>query len=163
MKHKRKLAGQHQPSSSSRPCVAMPSAGPVFHPAQPLFQPKPQVAGQGYSTLQRQVMPHPNNSQTPTAMNQNVQRTQAAQNPLQGERWCFACGEKCHFANQCPSQRNCPPQIAVSTPAPTCGLILFLLPLDRTMFVERSITSQWRKPRKLQSWSLVHFSSTTVL
>jgi hypothetical protein len=25
------------------------------------------------------------------------------------------------------------------------------------MFVERSITSQWRKPRKLHTWSLVHF------
>jgi hypothetical protein len=50
MEHKRKLAQQHQPDSSSRPRVATPSAGPVFRPAQPLFQPKPQVAGQGYST-----------------------------------------------------------------------------------------------------------------
>jgi hypothetical protein len=47
-----KLVRQHQPGSSSRPHVAMPSAGPVFRPAQPLFQPKPQVAGQGYSTPQ---------------------------------------------------------------------------------------------------------------
>jgi hypothetical protein len=43
------------------------------------------------------------------------------------------------------------------------GLILFLLLLDRTMFMERSITSHWRKPRKLQTWSLVHFSSMTHL
>jgi hypothetical protein len=55
MERKRKLVHQHQPSSSSRPCVATPSAGLVFLPAQPLFQPKPQVAGQGYSTPQRQV------------------------------------------------------------------------------------------------------------
>jgi hypothetical protein len=50
MEHKRKLAQQHQPDSSSRPRVATPSAGPVFRPAQPLFQPKPQVAEQEYST-----------------------------------------------------------------------------------------------------------------
>jgi hypothetical protein len=63
----------------------------------------------------------PSTSQTPTARNQNVQRTQAAQNPLQGERKCFACGEKCHFANQCPNPCNCPPPTAASTPAPTRG------------------------------------------
>jgi hypothetical protein len=66
-------------------------------------------------------MPCPNTSQTPTAGNQNVQKTQAAQNPLQGEWRCFACGEKGHFANQCHSQRNRPPQTAVSTLVPTCG------------------------------------------
>jgi hypothetical protein len=93
----------------------------VFHPAQPLFQPRPQVAGQGYSTLQHQSMPRPSNSQTPIAGNQNVYRTQATQNPLPGERKCFACGEKCHFANQCPNLRSCPPSTAVSTPATTRG------------------------------------------
>jgi hypothetical protein len=72
MKHKRKLVRQHQSGSSSKPRVATLSAGPVFRPAQPLFQPKPQVAGQGYSTLQRQVMSRPNNSQTPAAGNQSV-------------------------------------------------------------------------------------------
>jgi hypothetical protein len=51
MERKRKLVHQHQPGSSSRPHVTMPSTGPVFHPAQPLFQPRPQVAGQGYSTM----------------------------------------------------------------------------------------------------------------
>jgi hypothetical protein len=56
MEHKHKLVHQHQPGSSSRPRVAMPSAGPVFRPAQPLHQPKPQVVGQGYSTPQRQVI-----------------------------------------------------------------------------------------------------------
>jgi hypothetical protein len=33
MERKRKLVHQHQPSSSSRPHVAMSSVGPVFHPA----------------------------------------------------------------------------------------------------------------------------------
>jgi hypothetical protein len=37
MECKRKLVRQQQPGSSSRPHVAMPSAGPVFRPAQPLF------------------------------------------------------------------------------------------------------------------------------
>jgi hypothetical protein len=40
MECKHKLVRQHQPGSSSRPCVTTPSARPVFHPAQPLFQPK---------------------------------------------------------------------------------------------------------------------------
>jgi hypothetical protein len=50
MERKHKLVCRHQPDSISRSCVSMPSAGPVFHPAQPLFQLRPQVARQGYST-----------------------------------------------------------------------------------------------------------------
>jgi hypothetical protein len=46
----RKLVRQHQPSSSSKPRVATCSAGPVFHPAQPQFLPRPQAARQGFST-----------------------------------------------------------------------------------------------------------------
>jgi hypothetical protein len=53
MEHKRKLVRQHQPSSSSKPRVAMSSTGPVFRPAQPQFQPRPQAARQGFSTPQR--------------------------------------------------------------------------------------------------------------
>jgi hypothetical protein len=112
---------QHQSGISSRPRVATPSAGLVFPPSQPLFQLKPQVAGQGSSTLQREVIQHPNNFLTSAAGNQSVQRTQAAQNPLQGEQKCYAYGEKGHFANQCPNLHNCPPQTVVSTPAPTRG------------------------------------------
>jgi hypothetical protein len=50
MERKRKMVHQYQSSSSSRPCVATSSARPVFHPAQPQFQPRPQAAGQGFST-----------------------------------------------------------------------------------------------------------------
>jgi hypothetical protein len=121
MERNRRLGHQQQPGSSSRPRVATPSTGPVFRPAQPLFQPRPQVVGQGYSTLQRQAMPRPSTSQTPIAGNQNIQRTQATQNPLPGEWRCFACGEKGHFANQCPNLCNCPPLAVVSTPVPTRG------------------------------------------
>jgi hypothetical protein len=56
MERKHKLVHRHQPGSSCRLRVATPSAEPVFHPAQPLFQPKPHVAGQGYSTPQCQVI-----------------------------------------------------------------------------------------------------------
>jgi hypothetical protein len=66
-------------------------------------------------------MQHPNNFQTPTTGNQSAQRTQAAQNLLQGEQRCYGCGEKGDFANQCPNPHNRPPQTAVSTPAPTRG------------------------------------------
>jgi hypothetical protein len=66
-------------------------------------------------------MPLPSTSQTPIAGNQNVQRTQAAQNPLPREQRCFACGEKGHFANQCPNSCSHPPLTAASTPAPTRG------------------------------------------
>jgi hypothetical protein len=121
MERKHRLGHQQQPGSSSRPRVATPSAGPMFHPAQLLFQPRPQVAGQGYSTPQRQAMTRPSASQTPIAGNQNVQRTQATHNPLSGERRCFTCGEKGHFANQCPNPRNRPPPAAASTPTPTRG------------------------------------------
>jgi hypothetical protein len=51
MEHKRKLVCQHQSGSSSRPRVAMSSAGPVFRPVQPQFQPGPQAARLGFSTL----------------------------------------------------------------------------------------------------------------
>jgi hypothetical protein len=61
MERKHKLVCQHQPGSSSRPHVGPPSAGPIFRPTQWQFQLKPRSVGQGFSTLQRQVIQHPNN------------------------------------------------------------------------------------------------------
>jgi hypothetical protein len=75
IERKRKLVRQHQPSSSSKPRVATSSAGPVFRPTQPQFQPRPQAARQGFSTLQLQVIQHPNNLQTLAARNQSIKRT----------------------------------------------------------------------------------------
>jgi hypothetical protein len=51
-----KLVRQHQSGSTFRPRVATSSTGPVFHPAQPPFWPRLKAAGQGFSTLQRQVI-----------------------------------------------------------------------------------------------------------
>jgi hypothetical protein len=62
-----------------------------------------------------------NNLQTPAAGNQNVQRTQAAQNSSPTDRRCCACSEKGHFANQYPNLCGHSSQIVVSTPAPTHG------------------------------------------
>jgi hypothetical protein len=45
MERKRKLVCQHQLGSSFGPHVGPPLAGPVFHPAQPQFQSRPQSAG----------------------------------------------------------------------------------------------------------------------
>jgi hypothetical protein len=157
MERKCKLVRQHQSGSSSRPHVGPPSAGPVFHPAQPQFQPRPQLAGQGFSIPQ-----HPNNFQTPGARNQNVQRTQAAQNPMPVERKCYACGERGHYTNQCPN------------PAPallkqlhlhlhlSMGPTLFLLLLSRTMRVGESTMLLWSKPKKHQTLSLVCFCSCAI-
>jgi hypothetical protein len=103
MERKHKLVHQHQPSSNSRPHVATSSARPVFHPAQPQFQPRPQAAGQGFSTLQHQVIQRPNNLQTPAAENQSVQRTQATQDLQQANRRCYNYGEQGHYANRCPN------------------------------------------------------------
>jgi hypothetical protein len=50
MERKHKLVQQHQPSSSFKSHVATSSTGPVFHPAQPQFQPRPHAARQGFST-----------------------------------------------------------------------------------------------------------------
>jgi hypothetical protein len=120
MERKCKQVRQHQLGSSSRPCVATSTAEHVFRPVQLQFQPRPQLVGQGFSTPQHQVIQCPNNFQTPAVGNQNVQRTQAAQNSMQLERKCYACGEKGHFANQYPNPRT-RPQTGASTSAPICG------------------------------------------
>jgi hypothetical protein len=121
MGHKRKLVCQHQPGSSSRLRVATSSAGPVFRPAQPQFQPRPQAVGQGFSTPQCQVIQCPNNLQTPAARNQSVQRTQATQDPQQADHRGYNCGEKGHYTNQCPNSCTRTNQPAIATPAPTHG------------------------------------------
>jgi hypothetical protein len=122
MERKRKLVHQHQPSSSSKPRVATSSVGPVFHPTQPQFQPRPQVARQGFSTPQHHVIQRPNNLQTPAAGNQSVQRTQATQDPQQANRMCYNCGEHGHYANRCPYPRTHVNQPTIATPAPTHGV-----------------------------------------
>jgi hypothetical protein len=61
MEHKCKLVCQHQSGSCSRPHVATSSVGPVFHPIQSQFQLRPQIAGHGFSTPQRQVIQQPKN------------------------------------------------------------------------------------------------------
>jgi hypothetical protein len=93
MECKRKLVRQHQPSSSSKPRVSTSSSGPMFCPAQSQFQPRPQAAGQGFSTPQRQVIQRPNNLQAPAVGNQSVQGTQATQDPQQAGHRCYNCGE----------------------------------------------------------------------
>jgi hypothetical protein len=93
MERNHKLVCQHQQSSSSKPRVATSSTRHVFCSAQPQFLPRPQAAGQAFSTPPRQVIQYPNNLQTPTAGNQSVQRTQATQDPQQANCRCYSCGE----------------------------------------------------------------------
>jgi hypothetical protein len=160
MERKSKLVHQHQSGSSSRPRVATSTVGLVFHPAQPQFQPRLQAVGQEFSTSQCQVNQHPKNFQTPATRNQNVQKTQVAQDPTKAECKCYACGEKGHHANRCPNLRPRPNHPSTTTPAQPVEPTLFLLLLGRTMLMGESTTLLWRK---LQTWSLVCFSSTTLL
>jgi type 1 glutamine amidotransferase len=67
------------------------------------------------------VIQHPNNLQTPTSGNQNVQRSQATQDPLQVDRRCYNYGEEGHYANRCPNRRTRANQTATATPTPTSG------------------------------------------
>jgi hypothetical protein len=67
------------------------------------------------------VVQHPNNLQAPTAGNQSVQRTQAAQDPLQADRRCYNYGDNGHYANRCPNPRTRANQTATAMPAPTNG------------------------------------------
>jgi hypothetical protein len=146
---KRKLVHQHQPGSSSRPRVGPPSAGPVFRPAQPQFQPRLQSAEQIFSTPQRQVIQRPNNLQTLVAGSQNVQRTQATQDLPQADHRCFNCDEKGHYANRCPICTLVlisPLQLHLPQPMEP---ILFRLPPSRTILMGESTMLLWRKPKKL--------------
>jgi hypothetical protein len=47
--------------------------------------------------------------------------TQTAQNLSSVDQKCYDCGERGHYANQCPNPCTHPPQTSVSMPAPTCG------------------------------------------
>jgi hypothetical protein len=67
------------------------------------------------------VIQHPNNLQTLAVENQSVQRTQAAQDPLQANRRWYNCGEKGHYTNRCPNPRTHGNQTATTTPSPTSG------------------------------------------
>jgi hypothetical protein len=69
IERKHKLVHQHQSGSSSRPRVPTSSAGYVFCPTQPQFQPRLQTAGQGFSTPQHQVIQRPDTLHTPTVGN----------------------------------------------------------------------------------------------
>jgi hypothetical protein len=67
------------------------------------------------------VIQYPNNFQTHATGNQNVQRIQAAQDPLQAEQKCYACGEIGNLANRCTNPCSHPSQPAASTLTPTHG------------------------------------------
>jgi hypothetical protein len=67
------------------------------------------------------VIQRPNNLQTPSIRNQSVQRTQAAQDPLQADRRCYNCGDKGHYDNRYCNPRTSANQTATATPAPTSG------------------------------------------
>jgi hypothetical protein len=81
----------------------------------------PQTSGQGFSTLQHQVIQHPNNFWTPAARNQSIQRTQVALDLLQDKQRCFACVEKVHFTNRYPNSRPRANSLVATTAAPTHG------------------------------------------
>jgi hypothetical protein len=60
---------QSQQSSNSRPRISSSPARPTFHLVALSFEPMPQPTEQGFVTLQRQMIPHPNLFQTPNTRN----------------------------------------------------------------------------------------------
>jgi hypothetical protein len=163
MEHKRKLVRQHQPRGSSKPRVATSSVGPVFRPAQPQFQPRPHAAGQGFSTLQHQVIQRPNNLQTPIAENQSVQIIQATQDPQQANRRCYNYGEQGYYAIDAPIHALVSIILLwLHLPLPMEPTLFLLLP-SRTTLMGESIMWLWKKCKKLLILSLVCFSSMTLL
>jgi hypothetical protein len=54
-------------------------------------------------------------------VNQIVQRTQAAKDPLQADRRCNNCGDNGHYANRCPNAHTHTNQTTTATPAPISG------------------------------------------
>jgi hypothetical protein len=65
------------------------------------------------------VIHRPNDLHIPTSRSQSVQRTQAAQDPLQADRRCYKCGEKGHYASRCPNPCTHANQTTIATPTPT--------------------------------------------
>jgi hypothetical protein len=122
---KRKQECQTQHSTNSKPCINSSPARPIFHPVAQSFQPMPLPIGQGFVTLQWQMIPRPNLFQTPNTMNQSVQRTSTDQTATQdpSHKKCYSCGQKGHFTNSCPNPRSRPPLTPEATlaPPPTCN------------------------------------------
>jgi hypothetical protein len=106
------------------------------------------------------VIQCPNNFQTPTAGNQNAQRTHAAHDPSQAERKCYACGEKCHLANRCSNPHPRPNQPTIGTPAHTRGANSIPIAIRQNYARGRVNHVAVEEAQKLQMLSLVWFSST---
>jgi hypothetical protein len=117
---KRKQERQTQQNTNSKPRINVNSS-----PARPIrpipqsSQPMPRPAVQGFVTPQQQMIPRPNLYYTPDTGNQSAQGTPTTPNatPNKENTTCFNCGQKCHYANRCPSRcKSSTPTLG--TPAP---------------------------------------------
>jgi hypothetical protein len=163
MERKCKLVRQHQPGSTSRPYIGTPSAGPVFHPAQPQFQSRLQTAGQGFSTrgvkrFNAQTISRPLLLEIRMFRGPKLLETQCRLNGssmLVERKVILPIGAPIHArALIIPLQLHLPLPVE-----PT----LFLLLLGRTMLMGESTMLPWRKSKKLLMLSLICFSSTPLL
>jgi hypothetical protein len=158
MEHKHKLVCQHQSDSSFRPCVASSSAGPVFHPTQPQFQPRPLLARQGFSTPLHQVISRPlllgiRMFRGPKLLKTHRRLIRSA----------MLVERKVTMPTNAPiCAITLLKQLHLHQPLPMEPTLFLLLP-SRTMPEEESTMLSWRKPRKLQMLSLVCFLSTPLL
>jgi hypothetical protein len=156
MEYKRKLVHQHQSGSGSRPRVGTPTAGPMFRPAQPQSQSRPQTARQIFSTPQRQVI------QCPTFFRPLLLGIRIFRGLKLPRTHC-----KLIVGATTVERRDIMPADAPIRVLVQIRLLQLHLPLpvelSRTTLMGESTMLSWRKPRKLRTLSLVCFLSTTLL
>jgi hypothetical protein len=161
--HKRKLVHQHQSGSSSRARVATSSAGSVFYPTRPQFQPRPQTARQGFSTPQCQVIWRPNK---PRPLLLGIRVFRGPKLP-KTHRMRIVGATIVVKRDITPTDAPIHAPMLISPlqlylPLPVEPTLFLLLP-SRTMPIGESIMWPWKKRKKLLMLSLVCFLSTTLL
>jgi hypothetical protein len=155
MEQKHKLVRQHQQGSCSRLHVTMSSAGPMFCPTHRSFS-------QGRRQLDKDSPPRSVKWFSTQTISRLLVLGIRVFKGLKLLRTHYKVNKTAMLVG---SEVTLPANAPIHTPTLLRQLCLPLHPLlpSKTTSVGRSIMSRWRKPRKLQTWSLVYFLSMTLL